>query len=207
LRAYSIAKIHQSLRPHIAEMFFTQVPILVEGLEDASYITAALHLSGKWSEFRRLGCHIVPVNNKNNLIQPVAIASELDIPAFVMFDADGDTQREDHRRKHELDNKALIKLLNIQLDPFPDEDCLRDNYAIWKTNLTRIVESDFGESVAAYKETARTHYAHEGGLEKHDLFIADFLAAAHADGKTSEKLSALCDAILEYARKNAAGYG
>ena len=34
-----VAKIHQALQPGIAEMFFARVPILVEGLEDVSYIT------------------------------------------------------------------------------------------------------------------------------------------------------------------------
>ena len=65
--------------------------------------------------------------------------------------------------------------------------------------MTKRIEADFGESTTTYKEAARIHYAHEGGLEKHDLFIADFLAAAHADGKTSETLIRVCDAILEYA--------
>ena len=65
-----IAKIHQALRPHVAEMFFTRVAVLVEGLEDASDITTELHLSNQWTEFRRLGCHIVPVNGKDKLIQP-----------------------------------------------------------------------------------------------------------------------------------------
>ena len=194
-----IAKIHQSLRPHIAEMFFTSVPILVEGLEDASYLTAGMHLADKWSEYRRLGCHIVPVNNKHNLIQPVAIAAELGIPAFVIFDADGDTEREDHRNKHKLDNEALIKLLNLDVEPFPGDDYISESCAIWKHNLTKRVQEDFGESSATYKETARKNYAHEGGLEKHDLFIADFLAAAHQDGKTSDSLTKVCDAILEYA--------
>jgi len=198
-----IAKIHQSLRPHIAEMFFARVPILVEGLEDASYLTAGMHLAEKWSEFRRLGCHIVPVNNKHNLIQPVAIASELGIPAFVIFDADGDTETEAHRNKHKLDNEALTKLLNLDVEPFPDDDLIFENCAIWKHNLTKRIEADFGESSATYKEAARIHYAHEGGLEKHDLFIADFLAAAHADGKTSETLIRVCDSILEYANNRA----
>ncbi len=49
-----VAKIHQALQPGIAEMFFAHTPILVEGLEDISYITTALHISGLWPEFRRL---------------------------------------------------------------------------------------------------------------------------------------------------------
>jgi predicted ATP-dependent endonuclease of OLD family len=195
-----VAKIHQSLQPHIAEMFFSRVPILVEGLEDASYITAALHISGKWSEFRRLGCHLVPVNGKDKLIQPIAIAKQLGIPVFVIFDADGDTTRPDHRIKHEKDNKAIIELLGKTTDAFPESDCIEGDNAIWKENLTRTVEGDFGEDCAKHKEEARKHYSHEGGLEKHDLFIADFLASANDDGKTSETLSKLCDAILLHAK-------
>lgn len=101
-----IAKIHQALRPHVAEMFFTRLPILVEGLEDASYITTSMHLSGQWTEFRRLGCHIIPVNGKDKLIQTLAIANELGIPVFVAFDADDDTPTEDHRIKHERQRRA-----------------------------------------------------------------------------------------------------
>jgi predicted ATPase len=195
-----IAKIHQALQPHIAEMFFTRIPILVEGLEDASYITTQLHLSDQWSEFRRRGCHIISVNGKDKLIQPVAIAKELGIPVFVAFDADDDTVRPDHRTKHERDNKALFALLNVTSAAFPPAHILGREHAVWKTNLTAVVESDFGTDCANYKNAARVHYAQEGGLEKHDLFIADWLSAAHADGKTSNTLAALCTAILEHAR-------
>jgi putative ATP-dependent endonuclease of the OLD family len=197
-----IAKIHQALRPHVAEMFFTRVPVLVEGLEDASYITTALHLSRQWADFRRLGCHIIPVNNKDKLIQPLAIAKELGIPVFVVFDADGDTTRADHRAQHEKDNKALMYLLNVTGSAFPSTNVLGRDHAIWHTSLTQIVEADFGADCNKYKEAVRLHYAQEGGLEKHDLFIADWLSEAHADGKSATTLAALCTAILTYAQGN-----
>ena len=199
-----IAKIHQALRPHIAEMFFTRIPIIVEGLEDASYITTHLHLSNQWTDFRRLGCHIIPVNGKDKLIQPLAIAKELGIPIFVVFDADDDTVRPEHRTKHERDNKALLALLNVTSAPFPAANICGPDHAIWKTNLTVVVDSDFAPDCATYKEAARLHYAQEGGLDKHDLFIADWLSAAHAAGKTSNTLAALCTAILKHAREVAA---
>jgi hypothetical protein len=181
-------------------MFFTRVPVLVEGLEDASYITAALHIAGKWNEFRRLGCHIVPVNGKDKLIQPLAIAKELELPVFVLFDADGDCP-EKYRSKHERDNNAIITLLGIEMEAFPDSDCIESEYAIWKNSITEMVAADFGDNCADYKEVAKKHYAHEGGLEKKDLFIGDFLAAAYDKGETSETLSKLCDAILIHAKK------
>lgn len=138
----------------------------MEGLEDASYITAALHLTGKWLEFRRLGCHLVPVNGKDKLIQPVAIAQQLRVPIFVVFDADGNTERPEHRVKHEKDNKALMKLLGVPGNAFPDADYLGGHCAIWKTNLTLVVEGDFGDSCSTYKEKAKPRVADTSNNER-----------------------------------------
>lgn len=195
-----IAKIHQALQPSIAEMFFTHVPVLVEGLEDVSYITTQLHIAGLWSEFRRLGCHLIPVNGKDKLIQPLAIAVALGIPVFVIFDADGDTIRDDHRIKHERDNRALIFLLNVAHAPFPANDICEGNHAIWRTNLTELVRADFGDDYESLANAARANYAFEGGLEKHDLFIAEWLTAAHARNLSSATLTNLCQTILAFAR-------
>lgn len=147
-------------------MFFARVPVLVEGLEEVSYITTELHLSNQWSEFRRLGCHLVPVNGKDKLIQPLAIAVELCVPVFVVFDADGDTTREDHRIKHERDNHALISLLGAGHIDFPAAHVCGGNHAIWQTNLTDVVKADFGANYDRLVNAARINYAQEGGLEK-----------------------------------------
>jgi putative ATP-dependent endonuclease of the OLD family len=195
-----VAKIHQALRPGISEMFFARVPVLVEGLEDASYITTELHLSGEWSEFRRLGCHLVPVNGKDKLIQPLAIAKELGLPVFVVFDADGDTVRQDHRVKHERDNRALISLLDQGYAPFPVQSVYGANHCIFQSNVGEAVRADFGPNYDGLVNAARLRYAQEGGLEKHDLFIADWLAAARQAGLQSPTLRQLCTAILAFAR-------
>jgi len=194
-----VAKIHQALQPGIAEMFFTRVPVLVEGLEDVSYITTELHLSGLWSEFRRLGCHLIPCNGKDKLIQPLAIAAALKMPAFVVFDADGNITRNDHRIKHERDSRALQVLLGVNPDPFPVTDVWGTNYTIWQTSLTDAVRNDFGVDFARLTDASRQHYAQEGGLEKHELFIADWLTAARAEGLASQNLQRLCQRIIAFA--------
>lgn len=198
-----IAKIHQALQPGIAEMFFTRVPVLVEGLEDVSYITTQLHLSGKWADFRRLGCHLIPVNGKDKLIKPLAMAIELGLSAFVVFDADGNTTRPDHRVKHEQDNRALMNLLGINGDSFPSSAIIAGNHAIWPSNLTELVKADFGQDYDALVNATRSRYGNEGGLEKHDLFIADWVASGWEQGHRSPTLSGLCDAILDFAQSNA----
>ena len=194
-----VAKIHQALQPGMAEMFFARVPILVEGLEDVSYITTELHLSGEWAQFRRFGCHLIPVNGKDKLIQPLAIAVELGLPVFTVFDADGDTQRPDHRIKHERDNRALIALLGAAHAPFPAANVVALNHAIWQTNLGDAVRVDFGAHHERLTNAARVSYAQEGGLEKHDLFIAEWVTAGRNEGLASPTLQQLCTAILSFA--------
>lgn len=154
-------------------------------------------------EFRRLGCHIIPVNGKDKLIQPLAIAKELGIRAFVVFDADGDTKKENHRNLHVGDNNALLSLLGSQASSFPEANVVGENYAIWQTNLTLAVEADLGTDCSTYQEVARVHHNHERGLDKHDLFIADWLSAAYTNKKTSKTLAELCTAILKYAKNEA----
>lgn len=195
-----VAKIHQALQPNIAEMFFARVPVLVEGLEDVSYIATALHLTGRWSEFRRIGCHLIPVNGKDKLIQPLATAVELGMSVFTIFDADGNVEREDHRNNHERDNRAIIRLLGGRHNEFPEVDIVESNYAIWAWNLGESVKVDFGDDCERLKEAARQVYSHEGGLEKHELFIAEWLTNAHKEGLTSPTLNGLCAAIINFAK-------
>lgn len=195
-----VAKIHQALQPGICEMLFARVPVLVEGLEDVSYITTEMHLGNQWYEFRRLGCHLIPVNGKDKLIQPVAIAVELGLPFFIVFDADGDTVRPEHRIKHDRDNSALIKLLGQSYNPFPNVPIVSSDHAIWPTNMGAMVKADFGEQYDQLVNAARAKHNHEGGLEKHDLFIADWVTDGRRKGYGSATLQRLCAAILDFAR-------
>ncbi len=66
-----LAKIHQALQPSLNEIFFATRLVLVEGLEDVGYIAAYLNLLGKWDEYRRIGCHVVPVNGKSEILRPL----------------------------------------------------------------------------------------------------------------------------------------
>ncbi len=198
-----IAKIHQSLQPSLAEMFFTKVLILVEGLEDVSFITTQLHVSGKWDEFRQLGCHIVPANGKDNLIRPLAIAQELGIRTYVIFDADGNCQ-EKHKHHHEADNMALMTLLGLPTASlFPTSHQIEDTHAIWMNNMGDAVDGGFdGVDVSPYKEEARVRHGQEKDLGKNDFFIADWVTAAYLDGHKSKTLADLCEKILKFARSS-----
>lgn len=196
-----VAKIHQALQPGISEMFFARVPVLVEGLEDVAYITTQLHLLGQWSEFRRLGCHLVAAGGKDKLVQPLAIAKELGMPVYVVFDADGDTKKPEKRAMHEKDNNAILSLAGVGGEPFPASDSSGACHMLWATKIADTVKKDFGAAFDTFAEPTRLHYAQEGDLEKNGLFIADLLSAAHAEGKVSPSLTKLCESMIAYATR------
>ena len=123
------------------------------------------------------------------------------MPVFVLFDADGHIHNESQRPRHEKDNKALMPLLEINEPPFPVGNLFSANYAIWETNLTKTVRADFPEAdFSRITDAARQRYGHEGGLEKNDLFIADWLTAAHREGFRSGTLTRLCQSMITFAQ-------
>jgi energy-coupling factor transporter ATP-binding protein EcfA2 len=202
-------KVQQALQPELNEMFFTNVLVLVEGLEDVAYISAYMTLSGQLREFRRLGCHIVPAGGKSELARPIAIAQKLDIPTFVVFDSDGhavpqkgDPDPNGRRSTHEKDNTVILKLCGIAApDAFPPSTLWRGNLTMWKTEMGTVVQEDFGEAEwTTIREAVRKNRCiDEGGLNKNSLFIGYSLLAAWEAGKRSPTLQKLCDAIIAFA--------
>ncbi len=195
-----LAKIHQALQPSLNEMFFTRRLILVEGLEDIAYLLSCLNLLDKEDEYRRLGCHIVAVNGKSELLQPLAIAKHMGIPIYVMFDADSDKEdRNGSRAKHEKDNLALLKLVGkADEDPMPTATLSGPGFTIWHSDIGEIVKADIGnDEWAKFCEEADKRYGHAGSLRKNSLHIGTSLAFAWENGKRSPSLEQVCNAILD----------
>ena len=81
-----MAAVEQILQPSQNELFFSRVPIFVEGSEDIAFIATYLKLIQKWEEFRKYGCHFVNCEGKNRMSRPLAIAQGLNIPYFAIFE-------------------------------------------------------------------------------------------------------------------------
>jgi hypothetical protein len=176
---------------------------LVEGLEDHAFITAYLNLLDLWEEYRRYGCHIVPVGCKSAIIQPLAIAQSLEIPTFVVFDADGDKpDKNGSRAKHEKDNRAILSLCGVADPiPFPDTTYWGDCVTMWNSEIGSIVEADMGkESWIKYCAEADKVYCEAGNLQKNMLHIATCLALAWDAGKKSSNLEKLCLRLMKFAK-------
>lgn len=198
-----MAKLHQALQSSLSDMFFTQRLILVEGLEDSAYIHSWLTLTDRIEEYRRTGCHIVPANKKSELIRALIIAQGLSIPTFTIFDADVDSN-DNEKKLHERDNRALLRLLGgDDTNIFPAAPILEEQYAIWPTDLSKMVEADLVASLGKEKfeeirNAAHNQYGNEAGLKKNTLLIYSKLALAWEVGGKSPTLDTLCDQIIKF---------
>ena len=194
-----LARIHQALQPVINEMFFTHRLVLVEGIEDVAYLLAYLNLLGKFEDYRRMGCHIVPANGKSQLLQPLVIAKHMGIPAYVVFDADADKpDNNGSRTRHEKDNKALLTLSGrSDENPMPDATVWGVGITMWHSEIGSIVEDDIGKDAwATFQSKADERYGYAGRLRKNALHIRASMAFAWEAGKRSAKLERLCAEIL-----------
>lgn len=201
----TLSRIYQLLQPQLAEMFFTQRLVLVEGIEDCAYINAWLSLTEQLHEFRKRGIHLVAACGKSELLRPAIIAMHMDVPLFLIFDADGDKiGREEHKRCHERDNRALLRLVGgDETRLFPEETVWGAHYAMWPYDLSSCVDAELLVSLGekAYqdaKDKAHARCGNAGGIKKHTMLIGAKLAFAHAAGGKSDTLDRLCKAILAF---------
>src|SRR5690606_37752817 len=133
----------------------------------------------KLSEFRRSGYHIIPVGGKNELIKPLAIAKLLKIEVFVVCDADTDKDKEHEIIKHKNDNAAILHLLgHDKSENWPENDIIKPNLIMWKTNITKSIGPEFGEKWKPHEDQAAAHYGNAGGLKKNPLAISRALESA-----------------------------
>lgn len=198
------AKLNQSLQPALREMFFAPKLVLVEGLEDVAYLTCGLELLGLREAWRAAGCHIVPVEGKSSLVQPVAIAQLLKIPFYAIWDADKNLEfdKNGNLTQHKADNERLLKLLGGDVaTPFPPKAIIEKNYAVWPTNLGNAFWADYTDAEwEKWKSDIEAALGQPGGLEKNSMFIAGILEKAWFEGKPSPTLTTLCKALMEFAK-------
>jgi putative ATP-dependent endonuclease of OLD family len=198
-------KIEQTLQERLKEMFFSPILVLVEGLEDIGYIESYIELLEFKELLRAHGCHIVPTTGKDCMIRPLAIAKLLQIPTFVIFDADGDNrENQEQNRRY---NTAIMRLCEVAgPNPFPAKTFNAPNLCVWPTNICDIVRTEIGE--ADWDRTA-LDLAKQRGFEpsylaKNQIFLGRVLCAAWESGKQSPALQGVCKAIMSFATRERA---
>jgi hypothetical protein len=199
-----MAVVEQIMQPSQNELFFSRVPILVEGVEDIAYVSTYLQMLGKWTEFRRYGCHFIVCGGKGQMSRPLAIAIGLGIPAFVIFDGDTNAKDKGQRDANRRDNGCILSLCgHTGADPLSESNYWSGDLVMWSTNIGAVVRADVGED---YWESAEKRVRAEFSLthgvnRKNALLIAATLEKLWGEGIRSLQLERLCTTILEHAAR------
>lgn len=202
----TLSRIFQLLQPSLSEMFFTQKLVLVEGLEDCAYINTWLTLTDRMTAYRKAGCHLVPVGGKSDLLRPAIIARHMEIPMFMVFDADSAycARKEQHRDFHKKDNRSLLLFLGGDAeDLFPAATAWGRNFVVWPDDLASCVDSELEAALgvdqfAEVKNKAQAHCGNPAQAQKYTMHIGAKLAFAHEAGASSPTLDRLCDQLVAF---------
>lgn len=196
-----MAKIHQIMQPSQRELFFSRVPVLVEGLEDIAFLSTHLHLAGLWNEFRRLGCHFVQCGGKGPMSRPLAIALSFDIPTFCVFDADADETDDKSLEKQQVDNRCLLRLLGYDDDPVQETNLWKPQAVMWQTKILDEIRKEIGEDEwdSAEKEARQANNMMVGIKRKDAFLVAATLETLWGRGQRSSLLDKAAQAILSFA--------
>ena len=175
--------------------------MLVEGLEDRAYITAALALEGAWDDIRRAGMHLISCDRKSSILQLLAIAKELDIPCFVVFDADGHEDNDQRRKEHERDNTELLKCLGLKHASFPDKAIWEATCAVWPQTLEEEIKASFKkEDWESFLNEAKKAIDPGARLKKNPAFIGEIVSVLWSAKKKPAALMDLIASLTKFTK-------
>jgi hypothetical protein len=180
----------------LAEGFFADAVVLVEGPSDRAALMAAAALRQR--SFEAEGIAILPVGGKDTFDRPWAIFRLLDIPVYALWDSDSSKTKKD-AEKAIKSNRLLQRLLG---SPEPHEDypsVVASGFACFRDELETTLGEEIGvpllndlleRMVALYGLPKRDDALKNPGV------MSAVLRDAHAQGAQSHTLAAIVDAIF-----------
>jgi predicted ATP-dependent endonuclease of OLD family len=185
------------MTPWVNEGFFADVVVLVEGETDRAAILGAALLRN--IDLESQGIAIIPCGGKDSIDRPFLVFSGLDIPTYVIFDADATCDQQD-LGKVAKSNRMLQRLLGSR-NPvdFPQTLIGRD-YAVFQSDLSRTVRDAVGEEI--YVNKVWTEFQRDRGYpklthaQKAPAFVTKVLEEARAAGIEIRQLDDVVESIL-----------
>ncbi len=180
------------LGPELAEGFFANGVVLVEGKSDKSAIHACARMLG--IDLQAAGIAVLPVEGKTNLDRPYAVFTELGIPTFMLWDCD--------RSRTDSANIALLKMVDAsaQFDATLSTR-IGSNYAYFENTLEAVLISELGQELheACLREACDPFGLHPS-KETHKVpdVMYCLLMAAKEKGSTSSTLENLVRGIWRH---------
>ena len=186
-----LPRLQAIMNPMLAEGFFAEVVVLVEGEDDQAAVMAAARVLGK--DLNSLGISVIACRGKQSMDRPAAIFRELGIPTYLVWDSD-----EGKAGAQAENNRRLLRLLGETVQDWPSGQ--NDKRTIFKGTLETTLRAELGPAdydrlvQEALKET---DLPQEQGLKNPSVFET-ILRAASNDGKQSQSLNGIIAAALVF---------
>ena len=193
------SKLH-IVTPELAEGFFADAVLLVEGESDKSALRAAA--SSREIDLEALGIAVLQVGGKNNLDRPAAIFRALNIPVFIVWDCD----RKVTGIEGEACNRALQRLMGSQSEAIVGAGSrLEANFACFDGNLESMLRAELGTD--AYDVALVAMQEQFGVTKREDAIKAapvmrGVLSRLSSSGITSQSLNSIVDRVIALKSQN-----
>ena len=200
------ARLHGMLELSVREGFFADSIVLVEGDNDYSIIVGSFKKGGL--DYEALGLAILVANGKNNLDKALVIFRQLQIPVYVLFDADSDKVKLPSSKANKVKdapeakaNRALLRLLGQPVLDFPDTT-VAQNCAYFHTSFDKTVISELGGKFQAEFENSCAKFGYEDILKARKVpeVFTQTLRSLSKQGIESGTLESVLLAVESFAR-------
>jgi putative ATP-dependent endonuclease of OLD family len=191
------ARISIALRRRLSEAVFADAVLLVEGVSDAGVM---LGTADRLTGFDALGVSVIGVGGKTVVPLAHAILSELEVPVYTVFDADGGNElRMRERGRAEADilaakeatsavNKKLLRLLGGDAVDWPSTQ-VTPTFAVFADTLEAEIASSWPEVASRVEELSQE----AGSRSKSDEWYR--AAALSTVSEPPVHFRAICDAV------------
>lgn len=188
------------LGAELAEGFFANGVILVEGRSDKAALTATARMLGV--NFEAAGIAILSAEGKANLDRPYVIFRELGIPTFLLWDCD---QNLPPAKRTPATDLALSKLAMPEsvFDAAPTVDLVSDCYAHFGTTLEHRLKEDLTPELHAACLAAACDpfgVSPSNDTQKIPEVVYETLRRAKEQGRESEMLKNLIRSMWRFFR-------
>lgn len=191
------AKLH-ILGPELAEGFFANLVVLVEGVSDRAAIYASAQATGV--DFEALGVAILPVGGKHNLDRPALIFAEFGIPTYVIWDCDSSITNEADRAHAATMNRVLQRMSGVAEVGLVDfTSFVGDRFACFDDKLETAMCNEIGsDAFQRHVEAVKLVYGVTKNRDalKTPVIVAEVLRRATAEGLQAQTLNQIVAAVV-----------
>lgn len=175
--------------PEVAEGFFAEVAVIVEGVSDRAALSAAAHVMN--IDFEGMGIALLNAEGKTKIDKPAAIFTELGIPTYVVFDCDQSKPLE------VPNNHAIQRILGVQ-QLFDAETKVTESYACFREKSEQVLAEELTKEVfeAAILQAQERFGIRRKEAIKNPAAMSYVLSQAAEAGHHSATMEAIVNAIV-----------